>query len=393
MEKSSKRGKIPQQDWPSIISRYESGETLASIARTYDCSPPAISYIVSRTRARTAAAESAGASPPGLPLTEPQLVKATGSTTPTHDMPDHDSAHSTVTADKTRQTVSTETQQSAIEVITSAGTKQSPDAERLTQKELFSPQMSSSKSNERQAAVETRQPAAGRCAAIPRHAFDDRSCRRVSPTQFSGSVASKRRRPADAPPVAAGEWTRLEPGDASVEPERQLRQCLRRSAGLASAGGIGGFRAADTATPAALSRGPHLGRRLALLGQNSAPPGCSTKPRKLARAALLSIVRYANASMKILRPFSRRSMRLSTTIRPRAEPSCGKPPTGCYAPGLAPESSWSGWRRASRCIRATPLRVRHRLSARVRHPALSSLSRALPKRERAAQFGRPAVYP
>jgi hypothetical protein len=155
MEKSSKRGKIPQQDWPSIISRYESGETLASIARTYDCSPPAISYIVSRTRARTAAAESAGASPPVLPLTEPQLVKATGSTTPTHDMPDHDSAHSTVTADKTRQNVSTETQQSAIEVITSAGTKQSPDAERLTQKELFSPQMSSLKSNERPATVET----------------------------------------------------------------------------------------------------------------------------------------------------------------------------------------------------------------------------------------------
>ena len=155
MEKSSKRGKIPQQDWPSIISRYEAGETLSSIARTYDCSPPAISYIVSRTRARTAAAESAGASPPGLPLTEPQLVKAAGSTTPTHDMPDHDSAHSRVTAEKTRQTVSTETQQSAIEVITSADTKQSPDAERLTQKELFSPQMSSSKSNERQAAVET----------------------------------------------------------------------------------------------------------------------------------------------------------------------------------------------------------------------------------------------
>jgi hypothetical protein len=57
MEKSSKRGKIPQQDWPAIIKRYESGETLASIARTYDCSPPAISYIVSRSRARNAAGE------------------------------------------------------------------------------------------------------------------------------------------------------------------------------------------------------------------------------------------------------------------------------------------------------------------------------------------------
>src|SRR5215468_1522396 len=57
MEKSSKRGKIPQSDWPSIMARYEAGETLASIARTYDCSPPAISYILSRSRTRDTAAE------------------------------------------------------------------------------------------------------------------------------------------------------------------------------------------------------------------------------------------------------------------------------------------------------------------------------------------------
>jgi hypothetical protein len=57
MERSSKRGKIPQQDWPSIIQRYEAGETLASIARTYGCSPPAISYILGRSRTRDIAAE------------------------------------------------------------------------------------------------------------------------------------------------------------------------------------------------------------------------------------------------------------------------------------------------------------------------------------------------
>lgn len=69
MEKSSKRGKIPQSDWPSIMARYDAGETLASIARTYDCSPPAISYVVSRSRTRQSA--------PTLPgATEPQLVKA-----------------------------------------------------------------------------------------------------------------------------------------------------------------------------------------------------------------------------------------------------------------------------------------------------------------------------
>lgn len=63
MERSGRRGKIPQQDWPSIIARYEAGETLASIARTYDCSPPAISYILSRSRARAATAATLAAAP------------------------------------------------------------------------------------------------------------------------------------------------------------------------------------------------------------------------------------------------------------------------------------------------------------------------------------------
>jgi len=69
MEKSGKRGKIPQSDWPLIMARYEQGETLSSIARTYDCSPPAISYIVSKSREKTTGD---AASPP---VTEPHLVK------------------------------------------------------------------------------------------------------------------------------------------------------------------------------------------------------------------------------------------------------------------------------------------------------------------------------
>src|SRR5665213_1381086 len=70
MEKSSKRGKIPQTDWPLIMTRYEAGETLASIARTYDCSPPAISYIVSRNREHPANEGIA------QPAAEPHLIKA-----------------------------------------------------------------------------------------------------------------------------------------------------------------------------------------------------------------------------------------------------------------------------------------------------------------------------
>src|SRR5262249_17817204 len=72
MEKSGKRGKIPQSDWPLIMARYEQGETLSSIARTYDCSPPAISYIVSRSREKPVVE----AAPP--PAAEPQLIKTTG---------------------------------------------------------------------------------------------------------------------------------------------------------------------------------------------------------------------------------------------------------------------------------------------------------------------------
>ena len=72
MEKSNKRGKIPQSDWPLIMTRYEAGETLASIARTYDCSPPAISYVVSKSRARRPARDRLEAVPSER---ESQLVK------------------------------------------------------------------------------------------------------------------------------------------------------------------------------------------------------------------------------------------------------------------------------------------------------------------------------
>jgi hypothetical protein len=51
------------------MARYEQGETLSSIARTYDCSPPAISYIVSKSREKT----TGDVAPP--PVTEPHLVK------------------------------------------------------------------------------------------------------------------------------------------------------------------------------------------------------------------------------------------------------------------------------------------------------------------------------
>src|SRR5215207_861348 len=79
MEKSNKRGKIPQSDWPLIMARYDAGETLASIARTYDCSPPAISYVVSRSRARHPGAVAEMQPKPPPSAAEPQLIKAASS--------------------------------------------------------------------------------------------------------------------------------------------------------------------------------------------------------------------------------------------------------------------------------------------------------------------------
>jgi hypothetical protein len=42
------RGKIPHVEWPKIARRVGSGESLAAVAREYECTPPAIRYIVKR---------------------------------------------------------------------------------------------------------------------------------------------------------------------------------------------------------------------------------------------------------------------------------------------------------------------------------------------------------
>lgn len=43
------RGKIPRDEWPKIALRFQKGETLTEIARSYGCTAPAIRYIVART--------------------------------------------------------------------------------------------------------------------------------------------------------------------------------------------------------------------------------------------------------------------------------------------------------------------------------------------------------
>jgi hypothetical protein len=45
------KGKIPRGEWPAIVARSSDGESLASIARRYNCTAPAIRYIVKRSAA------------------------------------------------------------------------------------------------------------------------------------------------------------------------------------------------------------------------------------------------------------------------------------------------------------------------------------------------------
>jgi len=59
-ETPKRRGRIPQSAWPRILERYKAGTTLSAIAREFDCTPSAISYIVRK-------AEAAGLNPDGEP--------------------------------------------------------------------------------------------------------------------------------------------------------------------------------------------------------------------------------------------------------------------------------------------------------------------------------------
>jgi len=61
MESKRQKGKISKAEWENIAGRHSSGESLASIARDYHCTAPAIRYIVSRKFVASNAAASAPA--------------------------------------------------------------------------------------------------------------------------------------------------------------------------------------------------------------------------------------------------------------------------------------------------------------------------------------------
>ncbi|CAO3426731.1 hypothetical protein [Azospirillum doebereinerae] len=56
-ESPKKRGRIPQSAWPQILERYHGGVTLSAIAREFECTPSAISYIIKKAEAASSQGE------------------------------------------------------------------------------------------------------------------------------------------------------------------------------------------------------------------------------------------------------------------------------------------------------------------------------------------------
>jgi transposase-like protein len=63
MSGERRKGKIPHSEWSEIARRYGAGETLTEIARRYDCTAPAIRYIIKRQRSGPQGRERAGGRP------------------------------------------------------------------------------------------------------------------------------------------------------------------------------------------------------------------------------------------------------------------------------------------------------------------------------------------
>lgn len=58
-----RRGRIPQSAWPRILEMYKGGATLSAIAREFECTPSAISYIIRKAEADGALPEGGAPEP------------------------------------------------------------------------------------------------------------------------------------------------------------------------------------------------------------------------------------------------------------------------------------------------------------------------------------------
>lgn len=79
-EAPKKRGRIPQSAWPQILERHRAGATLSAIAREFECTPSAISYIIRKAEAAGAAEGKAGAEPAEAVTAESPATEADAQT-------------------------------------------------------------------------------------------------------------------------------------------------------------------------------------------------------------------------------------------------------------------------------------------------------------------------
>lgn len=79
MKGPTTRGKIPFSDRPRIVARYEGGESIASISRSFGCTAPAIRYLIKRTKGTLSRDNEAGTrgTPNGTPKASSPALSST----------------------------------------------------------------------------------------------------------------------------------------------------------------------------------------------------------------------------------------------------------------------------------------------------------------------------
>ena len=360
MEKSSKRGKIPQQDWPSIIARYEAGETLASIARTYDCSPPAISYIVSRTKARNAAAETTA--DPAPVAAEPQLLKG-ASEASTNNIAAGDLLHGEPAASTA---VSLDVPVAEPRLIEQPANPPQPLEPRLFADDP--PQRPNPPANP--SATPSANPASSDgVGPILRYGHAQRDetnpAGNGSAPRGSGLPEARRRMAIRVEPSTCHCLTGMAARTVLIRcrimrrtppvpaPETAfLHTQPGRNRLLANLRGRDRPAIIHRQSPQAFPRGKmprRIGRRATCTPAHriGLPRGSAART-----VAPLSIRRCASGLPATLPPFSQLSTQPSITIPRRVALSCARRPIACCGPAPVRESSWSDSRRARRCRRA-----------------------------------------
>ncbi len=86
-EAPKKRGRIPQSAWPQILERYRSGATLSAIAREFECTPSAISYIIRKAEAAGGAGEDTAEAPAEAASAEAPVSEAPATQPPATQPP------------------------------------------------------------------------------------------------------------------------------------------------------------------------------------------------------------------------------------------------------------------------------------------------------------------